>query len=54
VGFAQASEIIVCRKLYTHDVDPSLFLDPSIDGECYPEKDYHRMFIGKVEAMIVR
>jgi flavin reductase (DIM6/NTAB) family NADH-FMN oxidoreductase RutF len=54
VGFAQASEIIVCKKLYTHDFDPSRFLDPSIDGECYPEKDYHRMFIGKITAMMVR
>ncbi|MDR1419601.1 MAG: flavin reductase family protein [Treponema sp.] len=54
VGFAQASEIIVCRKLYTHDFAPGGFLDPSIDSGCYPQKDYHRMFIGEALTMMVR
>jgi hypothetical protein len=47
VGFKEAREIIVCRKLYAHDFDPGKFLDPAIE-ECYPLKDYHRLFVGEV------
>ncbi|MDR2760187.1 MAG: flavin reductase family protein [Spirochaetaceae bacterium] len=52
IGFKEASEVIVCRKLYTHDFDPAVFLDPAIETN-YPEKDYHRMFIGEVLALEV-
>jgi flavin reductase (DIM6/NTAB) family NADH-FMN oxidoreductase RutF len=54
VSFAEASEIIVCRKLYTHDFDPAKMLDPSIDRECYPQKDYHRMYVGEALTLLVR
>lgn len=47
VGFKEASDIVVCKKLYTHDFDPTAFLDPSVEA-CYPQKDYHRMFIGEI------
>ena len=46
-SFLEASDIITCQKLYTHDFDPSVFLDPSIEKN-YPRKDYHRMFIGEI------
>jgi flavin reductase (DIM6/NTAB) family NADH-FMN oxidoreductase RutF len=51
IAFREASDIITCRKLYTHDFDPAAFLDPSIDEACYPQKDYHRMYIGEVVAV---
>jgi flavin reductase (DIM6/NTAB) family NADH-FMN oxidoreductase RutF len=54
VGFKEASEIIVCRKLYTHDFNPAAFLDPAIERDCYPQKDYHRMFIGEVVSLMTR
>lgn len=52
VAFKEASEIIVCRKLYTHDFDPAKFLDPAIDAECYPQKDYHRLFVGEILTLL--
>lgn len=45
--FAQARLIIECRKVYTHDLDPTRFLDPTIDDN-YPAKDYHRMYMGEI------
>jgi flavin reductase (DIM6/NTAB) family NADH-FMN oxidoreductase RutF len=54
IGFEEASEIIICRKLYTHDFNPAAFLDPFIEKECYPQKDYHRMFIGEVVSLMTR
>ncbi|MDR0599113.1 MAG: flavin reductase [Treponema sp.] len=54
VSFEEAREVIVCRKMYTHNFDPARFLDPEIDKTCYPEKDYHRMYIGAILGLWVR
>jgi flavin reductase (DIM6/NTAB) family NADH-FMN oxidoreductase RutF len=46
-GFAQASLIIECRKMYWQDMDKNNFLDPRLERK-YPAKDYHRMYYGEV------
>jgi hypothetical protein len=54
IGFKEAQEIIVCRKLYTHDFDPAQFLyGPSIEAN-YQGKDCHRMFIGEILVLLVK
>jgi flavin reductase (DIM6/NTAB) family NADH-FMN oxidoreductase RutF len=53
VGFKEAREIMVCRKLYAHDFDPAKFLDPAIEQN-YPNKDYHRLFIGETLCLKTR
>lgn len=45
--FAQARMVLECRKLYYQDIDPANFIDPAIDGN-YPDKDYHRMYLGEI------
>ncbi len=45
--FEQARLVLVCRKLYTHDLDPAAFLDPAIMGS-YKNGDYHRMYVGEI------
>ena len=47
VAFEQSRLVMVCRKLYQQDIDPTLFVDPSLDTH-YPVKDYHRMYIGEI------
>jgi flavin reductase (DIM6/NTAB) family NADH-FMN oxidoreductase RutF len=54
IGFAEATEIIVCRKLYTHVFDPAKFLDPAIQKNCYPQSDYHTMYIAEVVGLLVK
>jgi flavin reductase (DIM6/NTAB) family NADH-FMN oxidoreductase RutF len=54
IGFAEAQAVITCSKLYTHDFDPSFFLIPSEIEKNYPQKDYHRMFIGKISSVRLR
>lgn len=44
----QAQVVLVCKKLYFDDIEPSHFLDGDIDGKNYPGKDYHRMYIGEI------
>ena len=46
--FEEAKLVLVCRKLYYQDIDPTHFLDQGIDGKWYPQKDYHRMYIGEI------
>jgi flavin reductase (DIM6/NTAB) family NADH-FMN oxidoreductase RutF len=47
VSFTQARLIIECQKIYYQDLDPQHFLDPAI-GKNYPDKDYHRMYLGEI------
>lgn len=47
IYFNEARLVLACRKLYAQDIDPKLFLDPTIGG-MYPQKDYHRMYIGEI------
>jgi flavin reductase (DIM6/NTAB) family NADH-FMN oxidoreductase RutF len=45
--FAEAELVLVCKKLYASDFDPAGFLDERV-GACYPEKTYHRAYIGEL------
>ena len=50
--FTQAQLVLVCRKLYADTIKPECFLDRSCDTDCYPEHDYHTMYIAEiVEAL---
>lgn len=53
VYFAEAQLVLECKKIYTHDLDPENFLDPKIHDE-YPQKDYHRMYVGEVVRCLMK
>ncbi|MBU8932552.1 MAG: flavin reductase [candidate division Zixibacteria bacterium] len=53
VYFSEARLVLDCRKIYTHDLDPEHFLDSKIHDE-YPDKDYHRMYIGEIIQCLTR
>ena len=53
VSFEQARLVFLCKKLYTQDFDPALFLDPEIE-DLYPQKDYHRIFVGEITSCLLR
>lgn len=53
VYFREARMAIVCRTLHRQDLDPAGFLDPAIEG-FYPKRDYHRLFVGAIEKILVR
>lgn len=46
--FSEARLVLSCRKLYYQDIDPTHFIDPTLDQN-YPSRDYHRMYIGQIE-----
>ncbi len=46
---AGSSLVLEGRVLATFDVDPARFLDPGLE-KLYPQRDYHRAYIGEVVA----
>ncbi|MBF0517558.1 MAG: flavin reductase [Nitrospirae bacterium] len=53
VYFKEARLVLLCRKIYYHDIDPGHFIDPSIESN-YPLKDYHRMYLGDIVKCITK
>ena len=53
IYFSEARLVLACRKLYSQDIDPRRFLDPKI-SDMYPQKDYHRMYIGEIVKCLVQ
>jgi len=53
IYFAEARLVLECRKIYFQDLDPEHFIESGIHDE-YPEKDYHRMYIGEVISCLSR
>lgn len=51
VYFNEARLVYTCRKIYFQDIIPGHFLDPDINKN-YPDKDYHRMYIGEIISCI--
>jgi flavin reductase (DIM6/NTAB) family NADH-FMN oxidoreductase RutF len=47
VYYKEASLVIVCKKIYTQDIDPAGFLVPEVSKN-YENHDYHKMYIGEI------
>lgn len=50
--FEEARLVFICRKMHGQFIDPACFIDPTVDGRCYPQKDYHKMFIGEIVKVL--
>ncbi len=53
VTFRQARLVLLARTLYSQDIDPARFVDPSI-ANMYLANDYHRMYVGSIERVLLR
>jgi len=53
VYFTEAKLVLECRKIYIDDIDPRNFTDPKLDRH-YPQKDYHRMYVGEIINVLVK
>ncbi|MEG2038069.1 MAG: flavin reductase, partial [Ruthenibacterium sp.] len=45
--FEEAELVFVCKKLYAGLLNPNDFTDTRLEAH-YPQKDYHKMFVGEV------
>jgi flavin reductase (DIM6/NTAB) family NADH-FMN oxidoreductase RutF len=53
IVFEEAEIILLCKKLYYHDIDPANFIDKDLDKN-YPNKDYHRMYFGEITQVFIK
>jgi len=48
ISFEQARLILECRKIYMEDLKADHFIEKEIIHKNYPNKDFHRLFIGEI------
>jgi len=53
VYFEEAKLVVECRKLYAQELDPTAFFAQTL-VDIYPEKDYHRMYVGEIAKVLVK
>lgn len=52
--FEEAETVFVCRKLYSDFIKPEQFCDPTLDGQVYGLKDYHKFYVGEIVKVLVK
>lgn len=52
--FAEASTVILCKKLFAQELRPESFIATELDEKWYPGKDYHTLYIAEVERILVK
>ena len=51
--FNEANMVLICRKLYAQELKEECFIDKDVMNKTYPLKDFHTMYIGKIEKILV-
>ncbi|MDQ5983131.1 MAG: hypothetical protein RUMPE_00129 [Eubacteriales bacterium SKADARSKE-1] len=51
--FKEAKLVFVCKKIYGQFILPECFIDESL-GSNYPNKDYHKVFVGEIEKVLIK
>lgn len=51
---AEAAKVIICKKLFNQTMLQENFKDPEIDSKFYADKDYHDLYIGGIQKIMVR
>lgn len=52
--FEEAKEVMICRKLFAQELDPECFIDTTLDQKNYPNKDYHILYVGEIEKVLIK
>ena len=50
--FEEARLTLIGRKLYAQSLEEASFIDKDIIEACYPEKDYHIMYVVEIETIL--
>lgn len=51
--FAEANTVMICRKLYAQPLAEKFVVVPDAVKKWYPENDYHTLFVGQIEKILV-
>lgn len=50
--FAQAELVLICEKQYADELKPEKFIVQEPAERCYPQKDWHTFYIGKIVEVL--
>lgn len=48
----EADTVFICKKIAATFITPDWFIDETIDEKNYPNKDYHRMYVGEIVKVL--
>ena len=54
VYFQEAKLVFVCKKVYAAEIQQSDIIYQETIDQSYPQGDYHTMYVGKIEKVLVR
>ena len=54
IYFKEAKLVLVCKKQYVAELKEDNFVNKEIIEQAYPNKDFHTMYVGKIEKVLVR
>ncbi len=52
--FEEAELVLVCRTLYQAPLQKEYFRDKAVMDAMYPDRDFHDLYIGAIEKVLVR
>ena len=44
--------VMVCKKMYAGELQEEGFMYQETLDECYPKRDLHTMYVGKIEKIL--
>lgn len=50
--FEEAKLVFICKKMCEAEMNPDNFIDKQADEKWYPQKDYHRVYMGEILAVL--
>lgn len=53
-AFEESKLTMICKKLYAQEFKPECFIDSNIEKLCYPEKDYHTLYIAEIDKILIK
>ena len=48
VYYEEAKLVLICKKIAVGDVKPEQILDKTVITRCYPDSDFHKIFVGEI------
>jgi len=54
VYFQEAKLVLICKKVYAAEIQPSGIIYQETIDQSYPQGDFHTMYVGKIEKILVR
>ena len=50
--FEEAKIAIICKKIYAQELKSECFISNEVNLKCYPDKDYHTLYIAEIEKVL--